>query len=326
MGILFEILLYKNHIDIFKSNFTVLNHKAIDMNLTRRNFLKSVGAISGMGLLTPDLYAAVTKFRGSKMNLGLVTYLWAKDWDIDTIIKNCTAADILGVELRVEHAHGVTLDLSKAERRTVKKKFAGSPVKIVGMGTNEQYDWPEPAKLKSAIETTKEWLQLSKDIGGSGVKVKPNQFREGVPREKTLEQIGTALNELGKYALDMGQQIRLEVHGPGTQELPNIKKIMDYVTNKGTTVCWNSNDQDLIGEGLEYNFNLVKDRFGDICHVRELNMGDYPYQQLMDMLVNMDYKGWVLLECRTDPADKVAAMKEQKKVWQEMILKAQAKV
>ena len=70
----------------------------------------------------------------------------------------------------------------------------------------------------------------------------------------------------------------------------------------------------------------MKDRFGDICHVRELNEGDYPYQQLMDMFVGIDYKGWILLECRTDPADKVAALKEQKRVWEEMISNAQAKL
>ncbi len=295
-------------------------------NQTRRNFIRNLSAATGAALLPGSLLAGSAPIRGSKMKLGLVTYLWAKDWDIPAIITNCTAAGIKGVELRVEHAHGVSLDMSKAERREVKKQFAGSPVQVVGMGTNEQYDWPEAEKLRQSIETTKAWLQLSKDIGGSGVKVKPNQFRDGVPKEKTLEQIGRALDELGRYALDMGQQIRLEVHGPGTQQLPNIKKIMDYVTNTGSTVCWNCNEQDLDGQGLEYNFNLVKDRFGDICHVRELNIGDYPYQKLMDMFVAMDYEGWILLECRTDPSDKVAALKEQRQVWQDMISRAQAKL
>lgn len=281
---------------------------------------------AGAAMLPGSLLAGSARVPGSKMKLGLVTYLWAKDWDIPTIVTNCKEAGIGGVELRVEHAHGVGLDMSKAQRREVKKQFAGSPVEIVGMGTNEQYDWPDPEKLKKSIETTKAWLQLSKDIGGSGVKVKPNQFHEGVPKEKTLEQIGRALDELGRYALDMGQQIRLEVHGNGTQQLPNIKTIMDHVTNNGSTVCWNSNDQDLDGQGLEYNFNLVKDRFGDICHVRELNVGDYPYQKLMDMFVAMDYDGWVLLECRTNPSDKVAALKEQRQVWKDMISSAQAKL
>ena len=291
----------------------------------RKEFLRNLSLIAGIAAMPGSLFATPVNKKTSKMKLGLVTYLWAKDWDIPTIIKNCSEANISGVELRVDHAHGVGLDLSTEQRAEVKKQFAGSPVEIVGMGTNEQYDWPEPARLKESIETTKKWLHLSKDIGGSGVKVKPNQFHNGIPREKTLEQIGKALNELGAYALDMGQQIRLEVHGHETQELPNIKTIMDYVENKGATVCWNSNDEDLNGKGLEYNFNLVKDRFGDICHVRELNIGNYPYQQLMDLFVKINYSGWILLECRTNPDDKVAALKEQRQVWEEMVANAQTK-
>lgn len=295
-------------------------------NHSRRDFIQNTALIAGGALLTNGIFSSFKILPGSEMKLGLVTYLWAKDWNIPTIIENCAKAKITGVELRVEHAHGVTLDLSKEQRLEVKRKFADSPVTIIGMGTNEQYDWTEPDKLKNSIETTKKWLQLSVDIGGSGVKVKPNQFHDGIPKEKTLEQIGKALNDLGKYALDMGQQIRLEVHGNGTQELPNIKTIMDFVENKGTTVCWNCNEQDLDGKGLEYNFNLVKDKFGDICHVREMNLGDYPYQHLMDLFVAMDYKGWILLECRTDPADKVAAMIEQREVWKKMVLNAQNKI
>ncbi|MCE4562848.1 sugar phosphate isomerase/epimerase [Maribellus sp. CM-23] len=291
-------------------------------NQNRRTFIRNLSLIAGASALPGSLLAACNPVPGVQMKLGLVTYLWAKDWDIPTIIRNCTEAQIGGVELRVEHAHGVTLDLTAAQRAEVKKQFADSPVEIIGMGTNQDYHSPDPAKLKESIETTKQWLQLSKDIGGSGVKVKPNAFPEGVPHEKTIEQIGKALNELGQYALDLGQVIRLEVHGRETQLLPNIKAMMDYVDNKGTGVCWNCNPEDLAGQGLEYNFNLVKDRFSDICHVREMNEGDYPYQELMNLFVKMDYPGWILLECRTDPADKVAALKEQRRVWLDMIAKA----
>lgn len=298
--------------------------KLIQQN--RREFLQRMSVVAGASILPGSLMSACSATPGSKIKLGLVTYLWAKDWDIPTIIKNCTETQIGGVELRVEHAHNVTLDLTKAERETVKKQFANSPVEIIGMGTNQDYHTADPDKLKDSIEKTKQWLQLSKDIGGTGVKVKPNGFTEGVPKEKTLEQIGKSLNELGQYALDMGQLIRLEVHGRETQLLPNIKAIMDYVENEGATVCWNCNMEDMEGQGLEYNFNLVKDRFGDICHVRELNIGDYPYQQLMDLFVKMDYDGWMLLECRTDPEDKVTALKEQREVWRRMLTKTQSRL
>jgi sugar phosphate isomerase/epimerase len=257
------------------------------------------------------------------MQIGLVTYLWGKDWDLPTLIANCEKSDMKGVELRTQHAHGVEIELNSNQRKEVKKRFEGSPVVCVGYGSNYQYDNPDPEVVKKSIEDTKKYILLCHDIGASGIKVKPNQFHEGVPHEKTLEQIGKSLNVLGKFGSDYGQEIRLEVHGPGTSELPNIKAIMDVADHPNVGVCWNCNDVDLNGEGLEYNFNLVKDRFGSTVHVRELNDANYPYQELFNMLVKMDYAGWILLECRTDPADKVSAMIEQDKIFKKMIKNAQ---
>jgi sugar phosphate isomerase/epimerase len=291
-------------------------------NQSRRVFIRDITLLSGALLANNFSFAHAPK---SKMKLGLVTYLWGKDWDIPTLIKNCSASKIYGVELRVEHAHGVEPEISATRRKEVKKIFSDSPVKIVGMGTNQQYDFVEPEKLKQSIERTKDFIKLSADVGGTGVKVKPNAFHKEVPHEKTIEQIGKALNEVGKFAADHGQKIRLEVHGYETQELPNIKAIMDVADNPNVHVCWNCNEEDLIGQGLEYNFNLVKNRLGDTVHVRELNIGPYPYQQLMNLFVNMNYDGWILLECRTDPADKVKAMIEQHEVFDNMIVNAKKK-
>ena len=288
-------------------------------NISRKEFIKNVSLLSSLAFVPGFKFPTSSKVVTNQMKLGFVTYLWGKDWDVPTIIKNLATAKIYGVELRVEHAHGVTTELSKHERELIKKQFADSPVQVLGMGTNQKFDYPDQDKLKRSIEKTKEFIKLSHDIGGSGVKVKPNGFHKDVPHEKTLEQIGKSLNEVGKFAADYGQKIRLEVHGKGTQQLPNIKSIMDVATNPSVGVCWNSNDTDLDGKGLEYNFNLVKNRLGDTVHVRELNIGNYPYQKLMSMLVDMNYNGWVLLECRTDPEDKVKALIERRKVFENMI-------
>lgn len=281
----------------------------------RRAFVKDLALITGASMLPGISWAGP---KGSKMKLGLVTYLWGKDWDIPTLITNCSKSKIYGVELRTEHAHGVEPSISPQRRKEVKKMFADSPVKIVGLGTNQQYDFVEPDKLKESIERTKEFIKLGADIGGSGVKVKPNAFHPEVTHEKTIEQIGKALNEVGKFGADYGQKIRLEVHGNETQELPNIKAIMDVANNPNVYVCWNCNDEDLLGGGLEKNFNLVKNRLGDTVHVRELNIGAYPYQDLMNLFMKIDYSGWILLECRTEPADRVKAMIEQHEVFNKM--------
>lgn len=288
-----------------------------DLEESRRLFLKNLSLITG-AMLLPAGQIAFGKNKKNGMKLGFVTYLWGKDWNVDTLVKNLTEAKIHGVELRVDHAHGVSPALTKEERILVKKKFDDSPVKIVGMGTNQQYDYPEPEKLRKSIDQTKEFMLLSRDIGGSGVKVKPNQFRKGIPHEKTIEQIGNALNELAIFGAGIGQQLRLEVHGEETQEVYNIRAIMDVATHPNATVCWNCNSQDLNGGGLEANFDMVKSRFGDICHVRELNDTTYPYQDLMNLFTKNKYQGWILLECRTDPADKVKALIEQREIFHKM--------
>lgn len=288
------------------------------MNLwTRRAFLAQTMTAAGT-LALPGWAAA------SKMRFGLVTYLWGQDWDLPTLIANCEATGALGVELRIEHAHAVEPSLSKEERDAVRKRFADSTVECLGMGTNQQFDMPNERALARSIEGAKEYIQLSHDIGATGIKVKPNTLHDTVPREQTIEQIGKALNEIGKFGADLGQEIRLEVHGKHTSDLPVIKAIMDVADHPSVGVCWNSNDEDLAGDGLEHNFNLVKGRFGRTVHVRELDLGDYPYQNLMNLLVGMNYDGWVLLEARTAPEDRVAALKQQREIFEAMVTKASA--
>ena len=292
---------------------------------TRREFLKGSVAL-GAGAMTAGPLGQIlvrADDGGSKMKFGLVTYLWGQDWDLPTLIANCEQTSVLGVELRTQHAHGVEANLSRAQRREVKKRFADSPVTLMGPGTNFAFHYPDEDRLKQEIEGAKQYIKLSYDCGGSGVKVKPNDLPKGVPYEKTIEQIGRSLNELGQFGAAYGQEIRLEVHG-GCSRLPIIKAIMDVADHPNVGVCWNCNGQDLEGEGLEYNFNLVRSRFGDTVHVRELNIGNYPYQELMNLLVASNYDGWILLEARTKPTDRVKALAEQRQVFEQMVAKGQS--
>ncbi len=193
------------------------------------------------------------------MRFGLVTYLWGADWDLPTLISHCEQTGLHGVELRTTHGHGVEPSLTAQQRKEVKQRFAESNVTNVGIGSNERYDSPDPAVLAKAIEATKAFIRLSQDVGGSGVKVKPDSFHKDVPHEKTIAQIGRSLNLLGKYGTEFNQQIRLEVHGQ-CAELPTIRKILDVADHPNVAVCWNSNPQDLEGAGLEKNFRLVARR------------------------------------------------------------------
>jgi len=292
-------------------------------HLTRRGLLSYSVAVGAGALGASRLAAALATGKGgSKIRFGLVTYLWGMDSDLPTLIRNLETTKVLGVELRTTHKHGVERTLNAKQRREVKKRFADSPVTLVGIGSNERFDNPDPALLDKAIKATRDFIKLSHDVGGSGVKVKPDRFYKNVPRDKTIEQIGKSLNLLGKFGADLGQQVRLEVHGQ-CRHLPTMKKIMDVATHPNVAVCWNSNPSDLTGKGLEYNFNLVKKRFGATAHVRAFNTGNkYPWQDLINLYVKMDYKGWVLLEAHNKRKDYVKPLAEQRELFWKMLAKA----
>lgn len=247
------------------------------------------------------------------MRLGLVTYNLAKNWDVPTIIRNCEQTGFEGVELRTTHAHGVEVTLTKPQRDDVRKQFKDSKVALMGLGSAFDYHTPDTAKLKKDIEATKEYIVLAHDVGATGVKVRPNGLPTEVPVEKTLEQIGRALRELGEFAEDHGQQIRLEVHGSGTALIPHIRTIMDVADHRNVGVCWNSNQTDLEGQGLDHNFDLLTHKIFAV-HMRDLYLAEYPWRRLLTRLNEIGFGGYCLAEIG-ESQDPLRVMRYFRAMW-----------
>ena len=273
------------------------------MKSTRRDFLTAVGALAVIGAAAPKSFVV----RPSKMKLGTVTYNIAKDWDIETIIKNCEEAKFEGVELRTTHAHKVEVNLTPAERTQVRQRFQNSKVELMGLGSAFDYHTTDQAQLRKDVAATKEYIKLAHDVGAGGVKVRPNGFPKEVPQEKTLEQIGKSLHEVGEFGDSHGVQIRLEVHGSGTQLLPNIKRIIDIADHRNVGVCWNSNPTDLDGDGFDFNFDLVKNKIFTV-HLRDLYLDDYPFRRLFERLNEVGFSGYCLAEI-SESKDPVRVMR-----------------
>jgi len=251
------------------------------------------------------------------MKLGMVTYLWGAQWDLPTLIKNCEATGFEGVELRSTHKHGVEVTLSQQERKEVKKRFADSPVECVGLGSACEFHSADHGVVQQNIELAKKFVVLSHDIGASGVKVRPNGFVKGIPREKTIEQIGKSLHECGRFAADYNQEIRVEVHGKATKDPSVIKQIMDVADHPRVTVCWNSNPGETINGSIKQNFDLLKKRIGRVVHIHDLYDSRYPYRELFSLLRGMGFQGYCLSESPAT-SDPLRVMRYYKAMWEEL--------
>jgi sugar phosphate isomerase/epimerase len=246
------------------------------------------------------------------MKLGLVTYNMAKDWDVDTTIQMCEKTGFAGVELRTTHAHKVEVNLSADERKAVKQKFASSKVELVGLGSTFEYHSTDQAEVRKHIDGTKEYVVLAHDVGAPGVKVRPNGLPQDVPVEKTLEQIGLALKECGKFAENYGVEIRLEVHGGGTSHVPYVRQILDVADCKNVVACWNSNGGEVENGSIKNNFNYLTGRIG-LVHINELYTS-YTWRELFQLLHQSGFKGFTLAEI-AGSSDPERVMRYYKATW-----------
>lgn len=229
------------------------------------------------------------------MRLGMVTYLWGAEWDLPTLIDNCAQTGFEGVELRSTHKHGVEITLSSDERNEVRQRFEDSPVEFVGPGSACEYHSADADVVRRNIEETKAFVVLSHDLGGTGVKVRPNGFVEGEDHGRTVERIGRALHECGEFATGYGQKIRVEVHGPGTSDLSVMRQIMQAADHPQVVVCWNSNPGEVVDGSIAASFEQVADYLGETMHIHDL-YDSYPYRELFSLLQARDYAGWMLSE------------------------------
>jgi sugar phosphate isomerase/epimerase len=285
--------------------------------LTRRRFLQASGTLAATGLAAAP--AAAAEDRPLKYQLGIVTYNIAAAWDVPTILKVCKNVGLAAVELRTTHKHGVEPSLSKDQRKEVRQRFADAGITIWGCGTACEFHSPSMETVRQQIGTCKRFVELTADLGGRGVKVRPNGLRKDVPTEKTLEQIGKALVPCGQAAADAGVEIWVEVHGTGTAHPPNMKAIMEQCGHPQVGVTWNSNKGDIKDGSVAEYFALLRPWLRSV-HINELHSG-YPYRELFRLLRETGYDRYTLAEIPGTPdvASGERLMRYYKMLWTELM-------
>ncbi|HMF16551.1 MAG TPA: TIM barrel protein [Gemmataceae bacterium] len=286
---------------------------------SRRGFLQSAAALAAVGATTLPAGArpAPTR-RAIPFRLGIVTYNIAANWDIPTLLRVCRNVGLSPVELRTTHKHGVEPSLSQAARKEVRRRFADAGVEIWGCGTVCEFHDPSRKVVDRNIETCSSFIQLVADLGGRGVKVRPNNLPANVPVARTLEQIGRALHTCGRAAADAGVEIWVEVHGNGTAHPPHMRTIMEHANHPRVGVTWNSNPTDVRNGSVSEYFKLLRPWIKS-CHINELHSG-YPYRELFRLLRETGYDKVTLAEIQgmPDVATGERLMRYYKMLWTEL--------
>jgi sugar phosphate isomerase/epimerase len=294
-------------------------------HMNRRAAMTGFAAASAGMLLNemPSVQASLKESGEPKFKLGSVTYNILQGFDLPSLIEICQKTGISPVEFRTTHKHGIEPSLNSQARRDIKSRCADAGIDIWGCGSVCEFHATDESVVRKNIETCKTFLQLVSDIGGKGVKVRPNGLPKGVPVEKTLEQIGKALRVCGNAAEAVGVEVWVEVHGAGTQEPANMKTIMEQTNHKQVGITWNSNPTDVKKGSVAESFAMLKPWIRS-CHINDLNndaKGTYPYRELFRLLRESGYDRTTLIEVGQSIPDKekcIAFLRDYKTLWQKL--------
>ena len=254
------------------------------------------------------------------MKVGLVTYQVGAEMDLPTLIELCEKTKTDALELRTTHAHGVEPSLTADERAAVKERFARSPAMLWGLGSVCEYHSADEAEVRRNIEETQAFIELARDVGAVGVKVRPNGFPDeslGIPQEQTLDQIGNALKECGRLAEADGIELWVEVHGRGTCHPPFMRHIMEVADHPLVKLCWNCNEADKVNGSIQQYFDLCRPWIRSI-HIHDLWDTSYPWRELIRLLREMDFDGCCLTEMPAT-SDPERVMDYYTALWREMV-------
>ena len=288
------------------------------MNLNKRDFLKTVGALSatsGVGLALPaPLSAAPPVKRNGKprLNLSLAAYSFrdhfetathaqrrssdAKVIDMHGFIDYCADHELEGAELTSYYLHQ---NIEQAELIALKRHAFLRGIAVSGTAVGNEFTLSKGEKRDAQIAHVKKWIDNAVHMGAPHVRVfAGGQHGQSLKQAQSL--CIEALEEVGEHASRRGVFLGIENHGGIVAEADSLLEIV-----RATRSDW-------VGINLDTGNFHTDDVYSDIarCVPHAVNVqlkveirprgakkkSEVDLDRLVRILRNGDYQGFVALE------------------------------
>ena len=272
--------------------------------IDRRAFLQRATALAASGLVLPRMASAFAAHHPDRLPTGFST-LGCPKWDWKTIIEFAAAQQYAAIELR-----GIqdTMDLttrpefqpSRIER--TKRELESYGLVISDLGASTNLHETDDAKRDAGMKEARSFIDLAAALEVPYIRVFGNKYIAGIPREQTLERIGTAFHALGEYAKEKNVVVLLETHGDFTDS-PTVLDIVKRADSKGAAILWDAHHTFAFGkESPETSVSLLgplirhvhlKDSVpaGDDRKYVLTGKGDVPVRRQIQALAKSGYTG-----------------------------------
>ncbi|UCH33915.1 MAG: sugar phosphate isomerase/epimerase [Armatimonadota bacterium] len=147
------------------------------------------------------------------MKLSFMTFA-CPEWSLTDVIKGAKEHAFDGFEPRVQadHAHGIELSASAADRQRAGRLVRDAGLAISCVATSCRFATDDAAKRKENVESLRRHLELARDVGTERLRVFGGKRPEGLDLDTAIGIVAEDLRAAAHIGAEGGVTICLETH------------------------------------------------------------------------------------------------------------------
>ena len=271
---------------------------------TRRNFLKTAGALALSSLSIPSW-----AIRKADPLLAFST-LGCPDWSLNTIADFAHEHGYKGIEVRglMRQMDLTQCDVfSQQHIASSKRMLHDRGLKFVNLGASTNMHQREGSERRKQIDVGKRYIDLAQALECPYIRVFPNNFPKDQKKEETLDLIVKGLLELATHAKDSSVTVLMETHGD-VLYTDDVLYIMKAADHKKTGLVWDfTNMWVKTKESPAVMYKKLKPYIhhthiknarlsGEKITYTRITQGEVPIFEAIDLLYKNGYKGYYSFE------------------------------
>jgi sugar phosphate isomerase/epimerase len=207
-----------------------------------------------------------------------------------------------GIEPRLDaqHAHGVEVNTTAAERNTIRHLVDGSDVALACLATSVTY--ANPDTTAEMIRQTHERIDLAGDLAVPALRVFGGTIPEGVSREQAIDLLVSSLGTVADHAGERAVTLCVETHDDWCDPA-HLATVLRRVKHPAIAANWDimhpvrtgSATMDAAFHALEpwIRHLHIHDGGGDNVSFAPIGSGDIDHRRALELLAGASYDGYL---------------------------------
>ncbi len=210
--------------------------------------------------------------------------------------------DAVEPRLDAKHAHGIEADLTRAQRRDIRKKVADSGIFLSCLATSHSYANPETARQQVA-ETVRK-MTLAADVGAPCLRVFGGKIPVGIGRRQAQDSLVDALRTAAREGRETGVVLCLETHDDWCDP-DDVAEVVKRVGLPNVGVNWDiMHPVRVAKKTIQDSFDTLKTWIKHVhfhdgitadgrLHMKPIGAGEIDHRQAVQCLKGAGYAGFL---------------------------------